>query len=343
MVIRELNDIQQKEWNSTINHPVQSWEWGEFRKKTGLPVVRFLTGTLKKPSGWQLTIHKIPYTPWTIGYLPKCNMPDRETIEELVRIGKEYNCLYIQIEPNTEIENLKLRIENLGLRPSSRPLFFKHTFIVDLTKTEEELAKALHPKTRYNIKIALKNNVEVEERTDEEAFKIFLKLYFETTKRQKYFGHTPKYHKLLWETLQPTGIAKILVAYYTPPTTDPERSRRIPLTAWMIFKFGGALYYPYGGSADVYRNVMASNLVAWKAIKLGKKLKAKSFDLWGCLGPDADTSDPWYGFHRFKAGYGGRLVEYVGSYDLVLSPLLYSAFHLIEKMRWIVLRIKSPL
>lgn len=342
MVIRELNDIQQKGWNTTVNHPTQSWEWGEFREKTGLPVVRFLTGTLKKPLGWQLTIHKIPYTPWTIGYLPKCNMPTREVIEELKEIGKENNCIFIQVEPNVEkVESGKGKVENLGLRPSLRPLFFKYTFIVDLTKSEEDLSKALHPKTRYNIKIALKNNVEVEERTDEEAFKIFLKLYFETAKRQTYFGHTQKYHELLWETLQPAGIAKLLIAYYTPPTTSPERSRRIPLTAWMIFKFGKMLYYPYGGSADVYRNVMASNLVAWEAIKLGKKLKAKELDLWGCLDPDANTRDPWYGFHRFKAGYGGKLIEYVGSYDLVLSPLLYSTFHLIERLRWIVLRIKS--
>lgn len=344
MVIRGLTSSQQKKWNTKVSHPVQSWEWGEFRKKTGLPVVNFLTGPLKNPSGFQLTIHKVPHTPWTIGYLPKCNMPDKETIDELKRIGKEYNCIYIQVEPNTEIENLKLKIseawpsglENLGLRPSLRPLFFKYSFIIDLTKSDEDLVAALHPKTRYNIKIAMKNNVKIDERTDDEAFKTFLKLYFQTSKRQTYFGHTPKYHKLLWETLQPAGIARILVAYYTPPDSKTP----IPLTAWMIFKFGDMLYYPYGGSSDIYRNVMSSNLVAWEAIKLGKKLKAKSFDLWGCLGPDANTRDPWYGFHRFKSGYGGRLVEYVGSYDLVLNPIPYLLFHFIDKVRLVLLRAK---
>lgn len=318
------------EWNKTVTHPVESWEWGEFRKKTGLPVVRFLAGPPKKLSGFQLTIHKIPYTRFTIGYLPKCNMPTKEVIKELKKIGRKYNCIFIQIEPNIKlITNHRSLITKLGLRPSLRALFFKYTFVIDLTKSDEDLVAAMHPKTRYNIRIAQRHGARVEERTDDEAFKIFLKLYFETIKRQKYFGHTPEYHKLLWKTLKQAGIARLLIAYY----------KRVPLVAWVILKFKDTIYYPYGGSSDKYKNVMASNLVVWEAIKLGRKLGVKEFDLWGSLGPNASQKDPWYGFHRFKAGYGGRLVEYVGSYDLVFNPALYFAFHLIEKLRWRFLRI----
>ncbi len=334
----EKGESLQENWNKTVTHPVQSWEWGKFREKTGLTVVRFSTGKGKSPSGFQLTIHKIPHTPWAIGYLPKCNMPDKEAIPALKRRGKAHNCIYVQIEPDIEkTQNSDLKLKTLGLRESLRPLFFKYTFLIDLTKSEEELTRDMHPKTRYNIKIAMRNNIRTEERADEEAFKTFLKLYFETTKRQKYFGHTERYHQLLWDTLRPAGIARLLIAYYAPPGDGQS----IPLTAWMIFKFGDRIYYPYGGSADIYKNFMANNLVAWEAILLGKKLGAKEFDLWGCLGLDSNTRDPWYGFHRFKAGYGGRLVEYVGSHDLILISPLYFAFHLIERIRWLILRIRS--
>jgi len=62
--------------------------------------------------------------------------------------------------------------------------------------------------------------------------------------------------------------------------------------------------------------------------------------MWGSLGPDADENDEWYGFHRFKKGYGPRLVEYVGSYDLVIKPFLYKFYVLADKIRWVILRKK---
>ena len=49
-------------------------------------------------------------------------------------------------------------------------------------------------------------------------------------------------------------------------------------------------------------------------------------------GKDFRTAkDSWFGFHKFKRGYGGRLVEYLGSFDLVLNPALYYAFNSVDK------------
>jgi lipid II:glycine glycyltransferase (peptidoglycan interpeptide bridge formation enzyme) len=78
----------------------------------------------------------------------------------------------------------------------------------------------------------------------------------------------------------------------------------------MLLNFKDTLYYPYGGSSKIHPEVMANNLICWEAIKLGKKLGLKKFDMWGALGPNPSPSDPWYGFHRFKAGYGGKHIEF---------------------------------
>ncbi len=77
---------------------------------------------------------------------------------------------------------------------------------------------------------------------------------------------------------------------------------------------------------------MSSNLVAWEAIKIGRKLGLKKFDMWGALGPEADPKDPWYGFHRFKQGYGGKLTEYIGTHDLVFDQALYNLVNMIERL-----------
>jgi lipid II:glycine glycyltransferase (peptidoglycan interpeptide bridge formation enzyme) len=85
---------------------------------------------------------------------------------------------------------------------------------------------------------------------------------------------------------------------------------------------------------------MASNLMMWETIKFGKKLNLKYLDMWGALGKTPDPKDPWYGFHRFKEGYGGRHVEFVGSYDFVINKKLYYPYVYLNQLRWFILRFK---
>lgn len=319
MDLRRIED--KKDYNSVVTHVIQSWEWGEFRQKLGLPLLRY--GIYKKNKltrAFQLTLHKIPFTNQFVGYLPKGPLPDKELSEALEIIGKEQNCAFIKLEPDVISSGKPYSVYPTFL-PSPKPLFTKYNFLIDLTPSEEELFSALHSKTRYNVRLAQKKGVVVEERTDDKAFKIYLKLYFETTRRQDYFGHNEAYHRQVWETLKKEGLARLLIATY----------KGTPLTAWMLLTFKDTLYYPYGGSSLKHKEVMANNLVAWEAIKIGKKLGLKRFDMWGALGPQPDKSDPWYGFHRFKEGYGGKLVEYIGTFDLVFNSSLYFAFTSIDK------------
>lgn len=335
MDLRPIRDNQKGPYNKLVSHVTQSWEWGEFRKDSGLPLLRYgLYEHGKLTKAFQLTLHKMPFTSQFVGYLPKGPALDQNFVEALQRIGEGTNCAFIKVEPDVEIRDTRYEIPK-EFTKSPKPLFTKYNFILDLTKSEEELLKNMHPKTRYNIKLAQKKGVRVEERTDDAAFEIYLKLYFETTRRQGYFGHNENYHRKAWQTLKRAGMARLLIAFYHSPITNhpasPAGGQSLPLTAWMLLNFKDALYYPYGGSSDKYRELMASNLVAWEAIKLGKKMGLKKFDLWGGLGPDADPKDPWYGFHRFKQGYGGKLVEYIGTFDLVFNWPLYLIFTNIDK------------
>lgn len=329
MDLKLINDKQKKQYNNLVKHVIQSWEWGEFRKSLGIPVLRYgLFKNGKLVNTFQLTLHKIPFTKKYVGYLPKGPFPNSDLADALLKIAKEYNCAFIKIEPNIRSKELRVQSSGVDRRflPSPKSLFTKYNFILDLTKSEEDLLENMHPKTRYNIRLAQRKGVKIEERTDNEAFKIYIKLYFETTKRQGYHGHNEYYHKKVWETLKNAGMARLLITSYKSQTTNNY------LTAWLLLNFNDTLYYPYGGSSDKYREVMASNLVAWEAIKLGKRLGLKKFDMWGALGPNPDPKDPFIGFHRFKAGYGGELVEYIGTFDLVLDYPLYWIFTAIDKL-----------
>jgi len=312
------------------NHPLQSDQWGEFREKTGVKVI--------KDKNLQLTVHPIPHTLFNIGYYPKGQILNKKTIDNLKRIGKENGCVFIQIEPDIEKDNIDRNdILRLGLKASAHPLLTKYTFILDLTKSEEELLKQMHPKTRYNIKVAQKKGVEIIEDNSDKTFAEYLRLTKETTSRQNFYAHSEDYHKLMWETLKTKGNfdKDVLAAHLFKAVYNHEI-----LVAWIVFVYKDVLYYPYGASSSSHREVMASNLMMWEVIKWGKKSGLKKFDMWGALGPTPNPKDPWFGFHRFKQGYGGKLVEFVGSYDLVLNKKIYLSYKLLDKIRWAFLRLK---
>lgn len=328
ITIRSVNPSEKMQWNSIATHPLQSWEWGEFRERMGIDVVRlgvYKNNTLTDII--QLTFHKIPYTPFTIGYFPKGSIPTPEMIDSLQKIGKEKKAIYIQLEPNcTELQYPLSSIKHL--RQSHHPMFTKHTFIIDCTKSEEELLKDMHSKTRYNIKVAIKKGVTTREDNSDDAFDSYEKLSDETTSRQGFFAHNHIYHKTVWSMLHKAGIAKMFISTYKNKT----------LAAWMLFVWNKRVYYPYGASSREHRDVMAPTLLLWEIVKWAKKEGFTSFDLWGALGPDPDPNDPWYGFHKFKQGFNPSLITYVGSYDLVIQPILYKLFIVADTIRWFVLK-----
>ena len=342
-MIKIVDKTLKPDFNKLVLHPLQSWEWGDFRLKTGIEAIRL--GRFEKSKMVEtalITVHPIPFTSYQIGYIPKGDIPTEEMLSYLCRLGLEKKCVFIKIEPNA-LKNSKYlpgrqagqsQILKPGLRPSPHPLFTKYTFQLDLTKSEDELLKNMNQKTRYNIRLAEKKGVRIIQDNSDNAFGKYLQLMEETTHRQKFYAHKPSYHKLMWETLGPLRIARLFLAKYK--NGDQEEI----LVAWVLFLFNNVLYYPYGASSTKFRNYMPSNLMMWEAIKYGKKAGAKKFDMWGALGPKADISDSWYGFHKFKEGYGAELVELAGSYDLVINPLIYRIYNLTHSIRELYLKIR---
>jgi len=318
-------------------HIVQSKEWGKFKSKMGTKAVRV--------GGVQFTLHRIPGTTLNLGYCPKVN-PKEINWEEIREVGVKHNCVAIRFDiPNvikrdeTDLKGIKESFLGNCI-PSPKDTFAKWNVLLDISKPEEELMKNLHKKTRYNIRLAEKRGVKVREVSNQEGLETFLELNRETAKRQKFFIHPDEYYEAAFSQLRKEKMAHILVAYY----------EMVPLNAYMLFNDGKVLYYPYGASSDKYRNLMSANLIMWEAIKLGKKLGCKLFDMWGAAPPREENLPRrsrgvggWWGFTRFKLGYSGEHVEFMDSYDLVLNQNMYRLFNLADRLRWMVLSLKKIL
>jgi len=332
-VVREAKETERKTYDKVATHPLQSWAWGEFRKQTGVGVTRLVEEREDKiVNTFQITWHKIPKTAFFIGYCPKSSLPSAEVLKEIEIIAKKNKAIFVKFEPNEKADKDGLRkIERLERQVDLREgksLFTKYSLWLDLTPSEEKMLEKMHPKTRYNIRLAVKKGVEIVEDGSEMGFEDYWKLMEETTKRQGFFAHTKGYHQKMWREMKESGMGHLFKAVYQGKV----------LTTWILFILNDVLYYPYGASSNESREVMASNLMMWEAIRFGKKNNCRLFDMWGSLGPEPDTKDPWYGFHRFKLGYGSELVEFLGTYDLVVDGGLYKVYGLVDKVRWLLLK-----
>jgi len=327
-VIREATEKEKIIFNKLAKHPLQSWEWGEFRKKTGILITRLIESEDKKDvASYQITWHRVPKTGRWIGYMPKSDFPSLEAIKKIGMEAKKRKAIFVKLEPNVRADK-KTDYEPMSFFVHGKPLFTRFTFILSLNSSEDELFANLNQKTRYNVRLATKKGVKIEQDNSEETFEEYWKLTEETTKRQGFYSHTKDYHKKMWKEMISSGMGQLFKAVYEGET----------VSVWMVFVLNNKMYYPYGASSTKYKEVMANNLLMWEVIKYGKKMKCTEFDMWGSLGPDPDSNDSWYGFHRFKQGYGGDLVEFAGTFDLVIDPILYKIYLFAESLRWIVLR-----
>ncbi len=296
-------------------HPLQTTAWAEFRKKWGNEILETKYGIL--------TLHKLPFTSYKIGIFEKGPAPTKGMIINLKKIGKENNLIFIKLEPNCLKTNKLVELMKKEGATLGRRLFTPTTFWIDLTPSEEDLMKSFTSKTRYNIRLSEKKGVKVREDNSDMAFKKYLDLTRETTQRQGFYAHTEKYHKLMWDILHKANIAHLMTATYQGKI----------ITTWILFTWKDFLYYPYGASTEANKEVMANNLMMWEAIKFGKKLGLSTFDLWG--------REEGKGFTKFKEGYSPRVVEFLGTWDLVINKPIYKIYRIAETLRWKLLKFTA--
>lgn len=298
-------------------HPLQTSYWAEFRKAWGNEVIETEYGII--------TSHKIPLTSYKIGVFEKGPAPTREMLSDLKKVGRENNLIFIKLEPNVIKSDQLIQLVKQADVVPGKTLFTPTTFWIDLKPSEENLLKSFSSKTRYNIRLAIKNGVTVKEDNSDIAFEKYLELTKETVTRQGFFAHTEKYHRLMWNVLHKAGIAHLLTARYENQI----------ITTWILFIWKDFLYYPYGASTEQHKNVMANNLMMWEAIKFGKRNNLTTFDLWG--------REEGKGFTKFKEGYTPRVIEFLGTWDLVINKPVYKIYIIAEKIRWFLLKAKAKL
>ncbi|MEP7105717.1 MAG: peptidoglycan bridge formation glycyltransferase FemA/FemB family protein [Chloroflexota bacterium] len=274
---------------------MQSHGYGEVQRAEGWAVERVDLGTAGIAS---VQLARVGPARW--GYVPRGPIPaGAAAVRVLTAWARREGLARLRVEPEAPAEfTAALRAEGFRPAPALHPV---HTLILDLS-SEADLLAGMKPKHRYNIRLAEKRGVTVDDEGDAAEL---ARQHQATAGRQRISAAGIEFYERRLRSLE---WCRIYVARH-----DGEA-----LAAIMVARFDGRAYYLFGGSSQVKRSLMPTYAVQWAAIRDAIAAGCASYDFWG-VPPNADPEHPWYGLWQFKTGFGGTLVEYAGAWDLVLD------------------------
>lgn len=309
----------------------QSLEWAKVKTSWKREVILAEDSSKKIIGSLMVWIRKIPIF-GNIMYSargPVCDIHNIEVLKQLTEgaklLAKKYNAIVLRIEPDiksddTSFRNIMLELgysikdDAKNFREEIQP---RYVFRLDTKdKTEDEIFKNFHSKTRYNIRLATKKGVTIKDGTKEDL-KDFHKIMVTTGIRDGFITRPLEYFERMYDCLGPEHM-KILMAYY-----DGK-----PISGVIPIMYGNKTWYLYGASSNEHRNLMPNYLLQWEMIKIAISRKSDIYDLRGVPGI-ADNSN---GLFRFKKGFGAEYTEFIGEVYIPFKPLTYKMYKISEKI-----------
>ncbi len=302
-------------------HFVKSLKWAQFKKPW--KQIAFLSldenGAIR--GSMLLFLSRVPHTKYTHMYCPRgpvVDDGDRETLAELCaeakKIAAQYHSYELSIDPDiteadegylADLKHAGFVINNTKNRPEY--LQARYVFRLDLEgKTKEEVFAAFHSKTRYNVRLSERKGVtcRIGGRDDLPAFR---EIMVETAVRDGFMARSLRYFEEMYDILAPENLRLYLIEY------DGQA-----IAGAIAIYYGDKLWYLYGASSNRERNRMPNYMMQWAMIQWAIEKGCRIYDFRGVTGDMEKTF--LEGLIRFKQGFGGEQVDFVGKMDMLFMP-----------------------
>ncbi len=294
----------------------QLWAWGELRAEAGWRPLRLAAGPDggSPRAGVQLLLRKMPLGGWSLAYAPRGPIGDlddpgvREALLGGLRaMAADERIGRLRADPETapdEPYGAALLAPPWRAAPIVQPPL---TRLIDLGEAEDVLWSALARKHRQYVSKAGREGMTVTEldpaadpATTSAALADFDRIYRHTGLRAGFAVRVPAYYRTVWDAFAPAGRARLFFA-----ERDGER-----LATLFHLVCGDRVAEVYGGMTPEGATARANYLLKWEAIRTLRVDGLRTYDLWGLA-----TG----GIRKFKEGFGGTEVTWVGARDLPLQ------------------------
>jgi peptidoglycan pentaglycine glycine transferase (the first glycine) len=106
---------------------------------------------------------------------------------------------------------------------------------------------------------------------------------------------------------------------------EPFKGQEMYLSGSIYLYYGGKAWYLYGASENLLRDTMPNFAMQWAMITDSIDLGCYLYDFRGVSG-DLNPENPLYGLYKFKKGFNGNFVEFIGEFDLVINSFVYNMY-----------------
>ena len=291
---------------SDTDFPLQMSAWARAKAPYGWTSTRVVADGGSGPIGGQVLMRRLGPGPFAMGYAPRgpiATVFDAASLqawtEALREVARSRRLTHVTADPGLEGTDHHRLFEAAGWIPSD-VLQLASTQIIDLSPTEEALWHDVYKSSRRYANGARKKGCYVQEGGEDEL-PVFYDILVETAGRSGFIPRAMEAYADVYRAFAKDGHARILIGYLPDGT---------PVSSKMILTSGGRASQLYGGLTDEGGKARAGHLFEWEAIIRSKAAGATVFDMWG-----RSTK----GIAHFKQGFGGRVVEYGGTFDLVVN------------------------
>lgn len=228
----------------------------------------------------------------------------------LKNLAQKEKTVFVQIEPLSPVSLGEFIVWH------HKNFIEKYTAVIDLTQDNETILSRMKQKGRYNIRVAEKSWVTIEQVPyNEKNLDIFYSLLSETLERDRFAANSKRYFRIFLQYLEKYSLGGLFFA---------KRDNEVIATGLFVFFGKTALYY-YGASSsdNMKRKYMASYLLQWEVVCEAKKRGCETFDFLGIAHPD-DVNSPLSGVTDFKLKLTDETRQWPESQILILRNIWWN-------------------
>ena len=292
-------------------HFLQSNAWEEFQKAEGFEIFR------EKSKNYEFMAILKPTSLGNYLFLPygptlKDKKALKPALAAIKKLAREKNCIFARIEPTIPFSAAEMK--KIGAKKSHH-IDPEHTWILDLPKTDAEIYeiigknKARAHRNRKNKEISIRTS------RNPADMEIFFKFYEAVAEKDNFQMNERNYLKNQLKF----DFATLYIAEF----------QEKPIAATIMYTGQDACYYAYAGTDYEFRKKEGGAILLTQMLMDARAAGKKFFDFWGITTSD-DPKDPWYGFTKFKKSFGGRQIDYAGTYDLPIDRKKYTLYRLLR-------------